>query len=257
MFTLRNMCAAPRLISLKVFSAGSFGWLSMGVSLFSHHSALHHSLASWEAAGGGKTLVIVESPAKALTIQKLMDSDAYVVDCSVGHIFELSSSAKKQGGNGSVSILNAISLTTGSLGVDVFNNFAPRYVPLPNKREVISRLKAKAQECSRILLATDDDREGEAIAWHLVELLKPTVPYKRAVFHEITKEALVDSFRLPRDIDMDLVNSQEARRVLDRLVGFTVSPILWRFVGRDLSVGRVQSCGLNLIAEVRMRTSLC
>jgi len=167
-------------------------------------------------------LVIVESPAKALTIQKFVDSDAYIIDCSVGHIFELTSSIKKKEGRTSTSTLDAINLSTGSLGVDIYNNFALRYAPLPKKAEVIARLKANAQQCSRILLATDDDREGEAISAHLVELLKPTVPFKRAVFHEITKEAIIESFQHPRDINIDLVNSQEARRALDRLVGFTV-----------------------------------
>ena len=108
------------------------------------------------------------------------------------------------------------------------------------------------KSCSRLILATDEDREGEAISWHLLKLLDPSVPFKRAVFHEITKEAILESFKNPRDIDMDLVESQETRRVLDRLAGYTVSPVLWRYVATGLSAGRVQSCGLNIIAQVSL-----
>ena len=142
------------------------------------------------------------------------------------------------------------------LGVDVKNNFEPIYVTMSKKTEVVNRLKKAAKKCSRIILASDEDREGEAISWHLVKILEPTVPYKRAVFHEITKEAIIESFQNPRDINMNLVQSQETRRVLDRLAGYTVSPILWRYVASGLSAGRVQSCGLHLIAEVRTCHSL-
>jgi len=253
-FARRKCAVVPRLIDRQTqpgVIAGMHHRVSMTIRMSSQHTHTQHSLVDWEAADKGKTLVIVESPAKALTIQKFLDSDSYVVDCCVGHIFELDSSTKKKSGRENAPILDAIGLTTGSLGVDVFNKFAPRYVPVRKKKEVISRLKAKAQDCSRILLATDDDREGEAISWHLVELLQPSVPYKRAVFHEITQEAILESFQHPRDINMNLVNSQETRRIVDRLVGFTVSPVLWRYIHGELSAGRVQSCGLNLIAEVR------
>jgi DNA topoisomerase-1 len=163
----------------------------------------------------------------------------------------------------------------GALGVDVFNSFEPIYVPLPDKEDIISRLAKRSTECSRILLASDEDREGEAISWHLMELLQPAVPVKRAVFHEITKSAIENSFASPRyvlhtvprqlanltspeltshvcsrDIDMNLVQSQETRRILDRLAGFTLSPLLWRYIAYGLSAGRVQSCGLYHIAKV-------
>lgn len=117
---------------------------------------------------------------------------------------------------------------------------------------MISRMKAAIKNCDEVLLATDEDREGEAISWHLLELLKPTIPFRRAVFHEITENAILESFSSPRDLDYEIVASQEARRMLDRLVGFTLSPILWKFVGPNLSAGRVQSCGLYMCVEVLM-----
>lgn len=111
-------------------------------------------------------------------------------------------------------------------------------------------MKQTIKNCDEILLATDEDREGEAISWHLLELLKPKIPVRRAVFHEITEKAILESFASPRDLNYDIVASQEARRILDRLVGFTLSPILWKFVGPNLSAGRVQSCGLYMCVEV-------
>lgn len=208
--------------------------------------------AQWTAAGkAGRTLVIVESPAKAKTIQKFLGEDEYVVDFCMGHVRDLPSMArdvapeyKKQ------MVLEAIKLSVADLGVDVANGFEPLYVPMAGKAEVLKRLKKLSEECARILLATDEDREGEAISWHLLQVLQPKVPFKRAVFHEITESAIRESFQRPREIDMDLVHSQETRRILDRLAGYTISPVLWRYVATGLSAGRVQSCGLFLIAQV-------
>lgn len=121
---------------------------------------------------------------------------------------------------------------------------------MENKIPLISRMKTALKNCDEILLATDEDREGEAISWHLLELLQPKIPVRRAVFHEITEQAILESFASPRDLDYDMVASQEARRMLDRLVGFTLSPILWKFIGPNLSAGRVQSCGLYMCVEV-------
>jgi len=176
----------------------------------------------------GKTLVIVESPSKAKTIQGYV-GNKYIVDSSGGHVRDLPKDAKKVPKEyRQVAVLNEIKLTVGGLGIDVMNSFKPIYLPLEEKRDVITRLQKHLLECDNILLATDEDREGEAISWHLLETLKPNVPYKRAVFHEITKESILESFRNPRDIDMNLVESQETRRLLDRLAGFTLSPLLWR-----------------------------
>jgi DNA topoisomerase I len=136
------------------------------------------------------------------------------------------------------------------VGIDVNDNFKPYYQIMEKKIPLIAKMKEILKSCDEILLATDEDREGEAISWHLLELLKPTIPFRRAVFHEITEKAILDSFANPRDLNYDIVASQEARRMLDRLVGFTLSPLLWKFVGPNLSAGRVQSCGLYLCVEV-------
>ena len=158
------------------------------------------SLSDWEkAAALGKTLVIVESPAKAKTIQSYLDPSLYIVDYSAGHVRDLPLKAKDSPPEyKKIEVLPAIKLYAGHLGVDVFNGFQPIYVPLPNKQEILARLKANAASCARILLASDEDREGEAIAWHLIEILKPQIPLKRAVFHEITKQAILNSFATPR-----------------------------------------------------------
>lgn len=213
------------------------------------------SLASsdelWHAAKG-RTLVIVESPAKAKTIQKFLNEDEYVVDYCMGHIRELPTATRDVPAEYKKKmVLESIKLNVASLGVNVENGFEPLYVPMADKADVLKRLTKLSKDCSRILLATDEDREGEAISWHLLEVLKPKVPYKRAVFHEITQGAILESFEKPREIDMDLVASQETRRILDRLAGYTISPVLWRYVATGLSAGRVQSCGLHLIAQVR------
>lgn len=187
-------------------------------------SSLAEMHEKWEAARDGKTLVIVESPAKAKTIQKFLPEDKFVIDYSAGHIRDLPSKLEKAPPELRKEIItDVINLNVAHLGIHVHNNFEPIYVTMTKKAEVVKRLKKLSKECSRIILATDEDREGEAISWHLVELLQPSVPYRRAVFHEITKQAIIDSFENPRDIDMDLVQSQETRRVLDRLAGFTVS----------------------------------
>jgi len=175
-----------------------------------------------------KNLVIVESPAKAKTIEKYLGSD-YIVKSSIGHIRGLPSK------NGSV---------------DVANNFAPKFEVDPDKKKVIAELKAAAKAATTVLLASDEDREGEAIAWHVAEVLKlDPKTTKRIVFHEITKGALDEAVKNPRTIDMNLVEAQQARQSLDYLVGFELSPVLWRKVRAGLSAGRVQSVAVRLIVE--------
>eukprot|EP01041_Mallomonas_annulata_P006134 gene6134-12420_t len=203
---------------------------------------------SWDTSQG-TTLVIVESPAKVKTIQKYL-GDEYIVDYCAGHIRDLPNSAKEVPAEFRKNkVINELKLTVADLGIDVYNNFEPLYIEMERKGDIMRRLRSLSKKCSRILLATDEDREGEAISWHLIQLINPTIPYKRAVFNEITKDAILEAFKHPRDIDMDLVQSQETRRILDRLAGYTVSPILWRYICRGLSAGRVQSCGLHLISE--------
>jgi DNA topoisomerase-1 len=216
----------------------------------------------------GKILVIVESPAKAKTIQKFLP-DEYIVDYCAGHIRNLPSSGSILPDEYKKKVISKeLNLRANYLGIDVYDNFKPFYVTASGKDDRLQKLINQAKKCSMILLATDEDREGEAISWHLLECLKPTVPHKRAVFREITKNAILDSFNNPREIDMNLVQSQETRRILDRLAGFTLSPVLWRlsmnccllwnhihilyhrYVARGLSAGRVQSCGLHLITQV-------
>ncbi len=173
-------------------------------------------------------LVIVESPAKAKTIEKFLGKD-FQVESSYGHIRDLE---KKNN------------------GVDVNNNFEPKYIIPPDKKHVVSELKKLAKKADTVWLASDEDREGEAISWHLKEALKlPDEKTKRIVFHEITKNAIINAIENPRSIDGNLVNAQQARRILDRLVGFEISPILWRKVRPKLSAGRVQSVAVRLIVE--------
>lgn len=176
-----------------------------------------------------KNLVIVESPAKAKTIEKFLGGD-YKVLSSYGHIRDL----KEKGG----------------LGVDVANNFKPDYIIEPDKEAVVKTLKKAAKESQMVWLASDEDREGEAIAWHLATVLELTKEdSKRIVFHEITKNAILHAIENPRDIDLNLVNAQQARRVLDRIVGFELSPVLWKKIMPSLSAGRVQSVAVRLIVE--------
>ncbi|MBN2176479.1 MAG: type I DNA topoisomerase [Demequinaceae bacterium] len=188
----------------------------------------------------GRTLVIVESPTKSRTIGGLL-GDGYDVVSSIGHIRDLPQPsempADKRGGS------------LGKFAVDVENDFEPYYVVPPEKKKVVSEIKARLKEASEVLLATDEDREGEAIAWHLLEVLKPKVPVKRLAFHEITPEGIRRALENPREVDMELVEAQEARRVLDRLYGYEVSPVLWRKVAQGLSAGRVQSIALRLVVD--------
>ena len=176
----------------------------------------------------GQNLVIVESPAKAGTIQKYLGS-SYVVKSSFGHIRDLQDN---------------------ELSIDVSNGFAPQYVIPSDKKKVVTELKKAAKEAETVWLASDEDREGEAISWHLFETLGLSRENtKRIVFHEITKPAILNAIENPREIDMSLVNAQQARRVLDRLVGFELSPVLWRKIQPKLSAGRVQSVALRLVVD--------
>ncbi len=188
----------------------------------------------------GKSLVIVESPAKARTIAGYLGGD-YAVESSIGHIRDLPNRASD--------VPAAERKRFGALGVDVAQGFEPYYIVDAEKKKVVSALKKELQGADELLLATDEDREGEAIAWHLVEVLKPKVPVRRMVFHEITKEAIARALEETRDIDKDLVDAQETRRILDRLYGFEVSPVLWKKVMPRLSAGRVQSVATRLVVE--------
>ncbi|MDE6243031.1 MAG: DNA topoisomerase I, partial [Muribaculaceae bacterium] len=175
-----------------------------------------------------KNLIIVESPAKAKTIEKFLGPD-YKVMSSFGHIRDL---RKKD------------------FSIDVDSNYEPIYEIPAEKKELVSKLRAEAEKADTVWLASDEDREGEAIAWHLAEVLNldPATTH-RIVFHEITKPAIVHALENPRTIDLDRVNAQQARRVLDRIVGFELSPVLWRKIKPALSAGRVQSVAVRLICE--------
>ncbi len=176
----------------------------------------------------GKSLVIVESPAKAKTIEKYLGS-GYRVSASMGHLRDLPKS---------------------SLGVDIEAGFVPDYQPIPNREETIDKLREEARKADRIYLATDPDREGEAISWHLLELLDlPKDRTVRVTFNEITKKVVLESIEKPRSIDMNLVDAQQARRILDRIVGYKLSPLLWSKIRRGLSAGRVQSVATRLVVD--------
>jgi len=187
-----------------------------------------------------RKLVIVESPTKSRTIGGYLGAD-YDVVSSIGHIRDLPQPSELPAGKRDGSI--------GKFAVDVDNGFEPYYVVSPEKKKVVADLKARLKSAEELYLATDEDREGEAIAWHLLEVLKPTVPVKRLAFHEITREGIERALQSPRDVDMELVEAQEARRVLDRLYGYEVSPVLWRKVASGLSAGRVQSIALRLVVD--------
>ncbi len=174
-----------------------------------------------------KSLVIVESPAKANTINKILGKD-FVVRSSMGHIMDLPSS---------------------KMGIDIDKDFEPQYTLIAKKKKIAAELKKEAKDKDKIFLATDPDREGEAISWHLYNLLGKKKIIKRIAFHEITKSAIQEAIKHPGDIDIDKVEAQKARRVLDRLVGYSISPLLWRKVGRGLSAGRVQSVAVRMIVE--------
>jgi DNA topoisomerase-1 len=194
-----------------------------------------------DSRSSGKSLVIVESPAKARTIGKFLGR-GFAVEASIGHIRDLPSGAKE--------VPEKYKKEDWAyLGVNVHEGFTPVYIVPEKKRQQVSKLKQALATAKDLYLATDEDREGEAISWHLCEVLKPKVPVKRLVFHEITQEAIQDALTNPRDIDEALVRAQEARRILDRLYGYDVSQLLWKKVGRGLSAGRVQSVAVRLIVE--------
>lgn len=186
-------------------------------------------------------LVIVESPTKAKTIRSFLPSD-YIVEACMGHVRDLPSSAKE--------IPAAYKSESWSrIGVNVEQDFAPLYVVPSEKKKVIKALKDALKQADELILATDEDREGESIGWHLKEVLKPKVPIKRMVFHEITRDAIQRSLDETRDINDQLVRAQETRRILDRLVGYTLSPLLWKKIAPGLSAGRVQSVAVDILVE--------
>ncbi|MGW1892097.1 type I DNA topoisomerase [Streptomyces sp. NPDC002004] len=193
-----------------------------------------------ETAQGGRRLVIVESPAKAKTIKGYL-GPGYVVEASVGHIRDLP--------NGAAEVPEKYTGEVRRLGVDVEHDFQPIYVVNADKKAQVKKLKDLLRESDELYLATDEDREGEAIAWHLQEVLKPKVPVRRMVFHEITKDAIREAVANPRELNKKLVDAQETRRILDRLYGYEVSPVLWKKVMPRLSAGRVQSVATRLVVE--------
>jgi len=186
-------------------------------------------------------LVIVESPTKARTIRNYLPED-YRVEASMGHIRDLPGSAQEVPPEYK-------SKDWASLGVNVDNDFEPLYVIPKSKEKVVKELKSALKGVDELILATDEDREGESISWHLAQLLKPKVPFKRMVFHEITREAIAKALENCRNIDLDLVHAQETRRILDRLVGYTLSPLLWKKIAPSLSAGRVQSVAVSLLVR--------
>ncbi|MDQ4039269.1 MAG: type I DNA topoisomerase [Actinomycetota bacterium] len=193
------------------------------------------------AKGSGRPLVIVESGSKAKTISGYLGSD-YIVEASVGHIRDLPRNA--------ADVPPAYKgQPWARLGVNVDNGFEPLYVVSTDRKKQVSRLKALVKDASELYLATDEDREGEAIAWHLIETLKPIVPIRRMVFHEVTREAILTAIANPRALDTALIDAQETRRILDRLYGYEVSPVLWKKVMPKLSAGRVQSVATRIVVE--------
>src|SRR3954451_14633400 len=193
------------------------------------------------AVAGGKPLVIVESPTKAGKIAGYL-GNGYVVEASVGHIRDLPRNAAEVPPEHK-------GASWARLGVDVNTAFEPLYVVSPDRKQQVSRLRQLVKNASEVYLATDEDREGEAIAWHLVDTLKPQVPVRRMVFHEITPEAIARAVANPREFDTALVDAQETRRILDRLYGYEVSPVLWKKVLPKLSAGRVQSVATRIVVE--------
>ena len=205
-------------------------------------------MASVKAGKGGTKLVIVESPAKAKTIGGYL-GPGYVVEASIGHIRDLPRNAAdvpaKYKGE-----------PWARLGVDTDHDFEPLYVVSPDRKQQVGKLKTLIKDADELYLATDEDREGEAIAWHLAQILAPKIPVRRMVFHEITPQAIARAVDNPREIDTDLVDAQETRRILDRLYGYEVSPVLWKKVMPRLSAGRVQSVATRMVVErerARMR----
>ena len=201
----------------------------------------HINMAKKLPASTAASLVIVESPAKARTIGKFLGS-GYVIEASIGHIRDLPNGAKEVPAE-------LKQEEWARLGVNVNHGFEPVYVIPAKKAAQVKKLKAALKDAKDLYLATDEDREGEAISWHLCEVLKPKVPVHRLVFHEITEEAIRDALQHPRTIDQALVRAQEVRRIVDRLYGYDVSPLLWRKIRPRLSAGRVQSVAVRLIVE--------
>lgn len=188
-----------------------------------------------------KRLVVVESPTKARTIRKFLP-DSYVVEASMGHVRDLPPSAsqipekfKKQ--------------KWSRLGVNVEEDFSPLYIVPTDKKKVVKQLKTALKDADELFIATDEDREGESIGWHLLEVLNPKVPVRRMVFHEITKPAILEALENTREMDKNLVEAQETRRVLDRLVGYSISPLLWKKIAPKLSAGRVQSVAVRILVQ--------
>jgi DNA topoisomerase-1 len=194
-----------------------------------------------QSGGLGRSLVIVESPTKARTIRDFLP-DGFTVAASMGHVRDLPSDAKeipaKYKGQ-----------DWARFGVDVANDFQPLYVVPSDKKAVVKELKEELKHADTLYLATDEDREGESISWHLLDVLQPRIPVRRMVFHEITREAIQEALAHTRDVDQNLVRAQETRRILDRLVGYTLSPLLWKKVAFGLSAGRVQSVATRLIVD--------
>ncbi|HVE73953.1 MAG TPA: type I DNA topoisomerase, partial [Mycobacteriales bacterium] len=200
------------------------------------------------AVAGGQRLVIVESPAKAKKIASYL-GPGYVVESSIGHIRDLPRNAAEVPAKFK-------GQPWARLGVDVDDNFRRLYIVAADKKAQVAKLKALLAGSSELFLATDEDREGEAIAWHLLETLQPTVPVRRMVFHEITPQAIARAVESPRELDRALVDAQETRRVIDRLYGYEVSPVLWKKIMPKLSAGRVQSVATRVVVErerARMR----
>ena len=187
------------------------------------------------------SLVIVESPAKAKTIAGYL-GDGFRVESSIGHVRDLPMRAAD------IPVSHR-DKKWAKLGIDVENDFEPLYIVSRDKKEHITRLRSLLKGADQLYLATDEDREGEAIAWHLLEVLKPKVPVHRMVFHEITNKAITDALSQTRDIDEGLVNAQETRRILDRLYGYELSPVLWKMISKGLSAGRVQSVATRIVVE--------
>ncbi len=211
----------------------------------------------------GKSLVIVESPAKAKTINKYLGKD-FIVKSSVGHVRDLPTGAAQGGKKATPVSTKGLSAEEkerikkdkeqnaliNKMGVDPYRDWKANYQILPGKEKVVQELKALAEKADYVYLATDLDREGEAIAWHLREIIGGDENrFKRVVFNEITKNAIQQAFQTPGELNMDGVNAQQARRFLDRVVGFMVSPLLWKKVARGLSAGRVQSVAVKLLVE--------
>ncbi|MFQ5571720.1 MAG: type I DNA topoisomerase [Rhodothermales bacterium] len=187
-----------------------------------------------------KRLVVVESPTKARTIRKFLPKGEYRIEASMGHVRDLPASAAEIPARYK-------NQSWARLGVDTEDGFEPLYIIPKDKKRVVSQLKEALKEADELYIATDEDREGESIGWHLLQVLNPKIPVRRMVFHEITQEAILNALKTTREIDQHLVDAQETRRVLDRLVGYTISPLLWKKIAPKLSAGRVQSVAVRLL----------